>query len=124
MPPRRQAASQSTGAEPKIRVAKSQLDGEIERRLGLGQELLDRAFPNPLTIENVRVLDGDFHTWDEYNERLLRNRFTTPKVADEYKRMTVGAFGELPVDRELYFTREAIRAQMRKLVSIQQQLEL
>jgi hypothetical protein len=42
MPPRRQAGRQGTEKEPMLRVATSQLDGEIEKRLELGQELLDR----------------------------------------------------------------------------------
>jgi predicted nucleotide-binding protein len=125
MPPRRQAGHQGAEDEPVLRVARSQLDGEIEKRLELGQELLDRPLQfGTRMIDDVRALGTDFRTWDELNDRLLRNRFTTPKVADEYKRVTAGHVGELPSLEEVGWTRDNISAQMRKLSSIRLQLEL
>jgi predicted nucleotide-binding protein len=106
-----------------LRVARSQLDGEIEERLELGQELLERVERVPFNVDDVRAFNREFNTWDEFNERLLRSRFTTPKVADEYKRVTVGV-GELPPSQELYWARDSIREQMRRLSSIRGQLEL
>lgn len=122
MAPRQRAGSPGTASQPVLRVARSQLEGEIQKRFALGQELLDR--PVPPQAADVNALDGDFSTWDEFNEQLLRSRFTTSKVADEYKRVTAGFGGQLPPDRELYWIHEAIRGQMRKLASIRQQLEL
>src|SRR5215475_3804281 len=121
MPPRGQARGQSTEAEPVMRVASSQLDNEIGERLTLGQELLDGDVQP--SIDEVRALKREFRTWDEFNEQLLRSRFTTPKVANQYKRVSAGV-GELAPDRELYWTHETIRDQMRRLSSIRQQLEL
>jgi predicted nucleotide-binding protein len=128
MPPRRQAGRQGTEKEPMLRVATSQLDGEIEKRLELGQELLDRRVevgPGSVAadVQTVRDFNREFSTWDEFNERLLRSRFTTPKAADEYKRVTIG-IGELPPQQELYWAREGIREQMRRLSSVRDQLPL
>jgi predicted nucleotide-binding protein len=122
MPPRRQESNQTTEAEPVLRVARPQLDREIEERIALGQELLNRQFqPHH---DDVRALEGDFITWDEFNEQLLRSRFSLPRVANEYRRMRVGFGGQLAPDRELYYLRSGLSSQIRKLASIRQQLPL
>ena len=58
------------------------------------------------------------------NEELLRRRFTTGKVADEYRRASVGLGRSDSPQQELYWLRESITGQQRKLTSIRQRLSL
>jgi hypothetical protein len=98
-----------------LRVARAQLDSEIGERVQLGQELLDR---HAQTMADVEQLEDEFQTWAEFNEQLFRARFTTAKVADEYRRVTLGAFGRGNPQQELRWLRQGIGGQMRKLDSI------
>jgi len=72
---------------------------------------------------NVEAIRADFYTWDEYNEQLLRSRFSTRKVADGYRLFGVGG-GSGNAQEELAWVERDINHQMRKLDSIHQQLSL
>src|ERR1700722_18196418 len=74
--------------------------------------------------EEQKQLSHDLSTWDEFNEQLLRRRFSTARVANDYRRVAGGFGGVAPIDRELEWTRESIASQMRKLDSLRLQLEL
>ena len=120
MAPRRQASSTAPEAEPVLRIKKSQLEREITEQLAIGQQLLDRPVQD---MDGVDQLRADFSTWDEFNEQLLRSRFSTGKVADQYKRVAVGG-GRGTAQQELQWSHQGITRQKRKLESIRQQLEL
>lgn len=109
-------------AQPQLMVPGAQLSGEIDDRLALGQELLDR--PIEMVEEVLRGLKQEFYTWDEYNEALLRRSFDLPGPAEEYRGL-VFAFGgtpDLPTRwRELH---DDIQTKMRRLKSIQGRLGL
>ena len=119
--PRRQTKNPpQVEGEPVLRVNRSQLDGEIGERLQLGQQLLEQQ---PRTQTDLERLEGEFHNWDEFNEQLFRARFTTAKVADEYRRVTFG-MGRLNPQEELYYLKQGLSGQIRKLTSIRQKLPL
>jgi predicted nucleotide-binding protein len=130
--PRRQPANQAPEAEPVLRVPRSQLDHEIGERLALGEELLGRL-PNPANMgvyigrgsnaEGVTSYRHDFYTWDEYNEQLLRSRFSTGKVADQYRMIVVGGGSGTP-QQEIQWLQRDVNGQMRNLKSIRQRLSL
>lgn len=132
MAPKR-PATQTPQAEPVLRVPSSQLDHEIGERLDLGQQLLDGLptpgaaatyiLPRGNPTEDLDNYRNNFYTWDEYNERLLRRRFTTGKVADEYRMVFVGLGGSNP-QQVIQSLRRDITGQMRGLNSIRQQLDL
>jgi hypothetical protein len=88
MAPRRQ--NPPAEPEPTLRVARAELEREIDERAGLGREFLQ---VNVQSMDEFERLEAQFHTWDEYNEQLFRTRFTTGKIADEYKRVTFGFMG-------------------------------
>src|ERR1700678_1205393 len=119
MTPRRRSRSTAPEPEPKLLVRKSQLDEDLQQRLGLGQAMLDLPVRNR---EEQKQLRHDLSTWDEFNEQLLRRRFSTPKVANGYRRVVVGFGGAAPLDKEIEWTRASISSQMRKLESIRLQL--
>jgi predicted nucleotide-binding protein len=121
MPQRRQPSRSLPEAESVLRVTRSQIEDEIDQRLGLGQQLLDR---NISTVEGVDALRREFRTWDEYNEQLLERRFSTARVSREYELVGFGFGGRATPQQELDGVHRDLRAQMRKLESIREQLEL
>jgi predicted nucleotide-binding protein len=111
-------------------VPSAQLDHEINKRLALGQKLLDNLpkplenlFQNSTTGEDLDQYSNEFTTWDEYNQRLLRRRFTTGKVADDYQMVFLGLGGSTR-QQVIQSLRRDITRQMRGLESIRQQLDL
>jgi hypothetical protein len=118
---RRGDRNASEEAEPLVRGEMADLDAQIGQRLALARELTSRLVQSQNEID---VLRADFYNWDEYNEQLLRSRFSTNKIANEYKRVTFG-IGNAPSSAiELTWLREDIGTQARKLESIRQKLEL
>lgn len=116
-------ANQSPEPDPRLRVQRSQLDRELGERLELGNELVDR----PVQVGNydgVDELQRDFRTWDEFNERLLRQRFTNGKVADEYHFHQIAFGGRGVPQQELERAHRDVGRQQRRLESLRQQLEL
>lgn len=108
--------------DPRLRIARSELDRQLGERIGLGQEFLDRQVSNADAVEELR---REFYTWDEYNERLLRSRFSSGKVADAYRMVAFSFGGGLSTpQQELRSVHVDLTAQMRKLVSLRGQLEL
>lgn len=104
-----------------LRVERSKLDAEIAQRLDLGQQLIDRPVPDTASLDQLR---SDFLTWDDYNLQLLRRRFSTPRVADEYKKVAIRSGGAGTPQQERRWLQEDVTRQRRKLESIRQQLEL
>jgi predicted nucleotide-binding protein len=115
--------------EPELLVPTSEMDQELEARIAQGQEFLEQTavFKGVLgyyyAADYVALCDKS-HSWDEYNEQLLRSRFSTGKLADSYRLFTgfgANARNEPP---ELERLTRDINVQLRKLSSIRQQLNL
>jgi len=104
-----------------LRVARSQLDAEIAERLELGQQLLERPVESADELKQAR---DAYYTWGEFNEQLLRSRFTSGKVADTYRGIVIGFGGNGTPQQELRWLREDINRKRRQLESIRQQLGL
>jgi predicted nucleotide-binding protein len=105
-----------------LRVARSQLDTEIAERLELGQQLLERSVESADEMKQAR---DAYYTWDEFNEQLLRRRFTSGKVADTYRGVIIGGFGgDGTPQQELRWLHGDIDRKRRRLESIRQQLGL
>ncbi len=123
--------------EPELLVPTSQMDQELASRITQGQEFLEKLaglFEGPserhaqpqfgrFVPVDVEALRAEFHTWDEYNEQLLRSRFSTGKVADGYRSFGFGG-GSGNVHEELSRLERDVNHQLRKLGSIRQQLGL
>jgi hypothetical protein len=111
----------SEKAEPLLRGEKADLDDQIGQRLAVARELTSRLVQSQDEIDRLRA---DFYNWDDYNEQLLQFRFSTNKIAHEYKRVTFGTGNAPSSVIELTWLREDIGTQARKLESIRQKLEL
>jgi hypothetical protein len=75
---------------PRLTVARSELEQQLQDRIALGEELLKRPITSEADLRSVR---SDYYTWTEYNETLLRRSFTTSKPADDYRGGIIGGFG-------------------------------
>jgi predicted nucleotide-binding protein len=104
-----------------LRVPRSRLDEEIAMQLDRGQQLLDRPVAN---MDEVKQLRSDYYTWTEFNEQLLRSRFSTSKVADGYRDVVIGFGRDGSLYQELQWVHEDISRKRRQLESIRQQLGL
>lgn len=79
MPQNQRHGATEPEPEPVLLVSRSDMDQAIAERLDKGQELLERRrtaelYAAPET--GIPRLRNDFNTWDEYNEQLLRSRFS------------------------------------------------
>jgi Predicted nucleotide-binding protein containing TIR-like domain len=117
---RRRSNSSTPEPEPVLRVSRSQLDRELGVRLELGQELLDRQVQDSPGLEALRA---DFYTWDEFNEELLRRRFSSGRVANEYRMLAIGG-GSVSPQQELQMLLSDITMQSRRLASVRGRLSL
>ena len=85
--------------EPTLLVGKSEMDQAIAKRLDLGQQLLERPVEvgdEPIWCRppELNSLIDDFNTWDEYNQQLLASRFSTVKVANEYRHANIERYSK------------------------------
>jgi predicted nucleotide-binding protein len=105
------------------------MDQELEARITQGQEFLKKVAAERVNLRSVllqpdiETLRGEFYTWDEYNEQLLRSRFSTEKVANSYRLFGFGG-GPDGVQEKFAWLERDINRQLRKLGSIRQQLAL
>lgn len=127
--PRRGAPLEVEG-EPELLVPRSHVDHELEVRIAQGEKLLEQttaSFNQALILGSkgpYQDLRDEYYTWNDYNEQLLRSRFSTGKLADQYRGMLI-PFGEGNNEREkLAGLAEDFKRQLRKLRSIRQQLTL
>jgi predicted nucleotide-binding protein len=106
------------------------MDQELEAQIAQGQELLKQtegAIGKPLTWppaeEFYRPLCDQYYTWDDYNEQLLRSRFSTERLAMEYRGINFGFGGNNEQEKLAELARDFNR-KIRKLESIRKRLGL
>lgn len=120
--------------EPELQTSRSQMDQELEVQIAQGQELLEQtkaAGSQAATAPRWPPSEGSYpglrdkyYSWNDYNEQLLRSRFTTGKLADEYRGMLI-PFGGGDTEREkLADLADDFNHKIRKLESIRQRLGL
>lgn len=128
--PRRGVPPEPEG-EPELLVPRSQMDQELEVQIAQGQQLLEQATAATAHLltwqqfdSTYRPLRDQYYTWNDYNELLLRSRFSTGELAHEYRGI-IGGFGaEGSVQQRLNGLASDINRQMRRLGSIRQRLSL
>jgi predicted nucleotide-binding protein len=116
--------------EPELLVPRFQMDQEFEDQITAGQELLEQTTAE-LQTPTLRIRKGKYHVlhdqyynWNEYNEQLLRSRFSTGKLADEYRGIIGGFGGDGDERQKLEGLAGDFDRQLRRLVSIRQRLGL
>jgi predicted nucleotide-binding protein len=79
---RRRSAADATPTGPAfLLVPREQFSEEVAEQIERGQELAARPIRAEAELAAAR---SDFYTWSEYNVELLKRRFTTTEIADEY----------------------------------------
>jgi predicted nucleotide-binding protein len=116
--PRRRGSDEE---RPRLLVTRAQLETEIAERIDVGQDLLAGQVQS---WDELRQLEREFNTWDEYNEQLLRSRFSTGQVADEYRRVVYGLGSSVSPQRQEEWLHRSFDGQLRKLESINQTVHL
>ena len=65
-----------------LTITQDDASRQIGARIRKGTELKDRQIRTDMEFEDVK---RDSLTWNEYNEEMLRQMFTSPKIAQEYR---------------------------------------
>lgn len=110
------------------------MDQEIEDCITRGQHLLEAVVAQGKSVRIMFIeaharkkyeeIRDEFCTWDEYNEQLLRSRFSTGKIADDYRLVVYSPRPSKGSPQELAGLERQVRDQLRKLGSIRQRLNL
>ena len=61
-------------------MAREEAATRIDARISLGKAFMNKVISSERELE---VLKKDYFTWDEYNGEMLRQMFTSTKLADE-----------------------------------------
>ena len=103
-------------------MPRAQLDEELAVRIDAGEKLVTREINTPAEIEPLR---NDYDVWNDFNRALLRQRFTTNEISDEYARFYGGAFSMDPTPAQrLGYVRDDIKDHINRLISIRTRLSL
>jgi predicted nucleotide-binding protein len=105
---------------PALTAPRAQLHNELQKQIDAGQGLRTREIND---VPALKQLKADYYTWDEYNYELLRRRFSDDSVATRYRGVSFGGGSDSPAE-QLRYVQEDIDRDVRKLMSLQQQLEL
>lgn len=98
------------------------LDKELADRIGIGEELLGRAVQSSAALDQLR---NDYDVWNDFNRELLRRRFSTAEIADEYSRFYGGSFSMDPtLEQRVGYVRSDISDKINRLTSIRGRLPL
>jgi predicted nucleotide-binding protein len=106
------------------------MDQELESRISEGTKLLEKvvALPRneyglgPVWPEFIALRD-EYYTWNEYNEQLLRSRFSTDKLANSYRSFDAVGGSMSPQQRVMILERD-LNSKLRRLDSVRHQLDL
>lgn len=104
-----------------LTIPREEAAERIAARIAKGEELKSRPIQNASGFESAQK---EYWTWTEYNEELLRQMFTGPKVADEYRGFSFGFAGDRGLAEEIRCLHESINDSIRRLASIRERLEL
>lgn len=120
----RRRSADAEGGRPEgsvLLVPREQLRAEIDARLDLGQELRNREIGKLSEFEAAR---SDYYSWNEYNTELLKRRFTTAEIAEEYSEYLGIAYSYDSLPEKIADFREDVADRLRRLTSIRDRLEL
>jgi predicted nucleotide-binding protein len=106
-----------------LTMPREETSHKITERIESGIELKSRSIRDHQTFQDTQ---RSYWTWSEYNEEMLRQMFTSPKIAEEY-----GGFGgifaigrEPSLGEQIADLHRSIDSKVRKLTSVQERLEL
>lgn len=104
-----------------LAVPREEAAAKILARIQLGNELRARPIASD---DQYREVQDAYFTWDEYNEEMLRQIFTSPKMAEEYRGIVFGGGGIRGLFEKVEELRRDVGDKARRLESIKDRLEL
>jgi predicted nucleotide-binding protein len=69
-----------------LKVAEAEARVRLTERMELGRSFLSRQIRNN---DDYEVLDKDYRKWNDFNNALLKQLFTTEEIANEYNAWTI-----------------------------------
>jgi predicted nucleotide-binding protein len=106
---------------PHLLVPREQFESELVERIEAGRVLADAPLDNRAVLEAAQA---DYYTWNEYNQELLKRRFTNSTIADEYSDWIGIAFSGRSFPEEVSDHREDVQRKLRRLDSIRKRIPL
>ena len=107
---------------PLLLVPREQLRAELDDRVALGEQIRQMEISD---LEQLEAARSDFYSWNDYNEELLKRRFTTPEIAEEYTYWGGGVFGGYDsLAQKAEDFRDDVDGKLRKLTSLRDRLGL
>lgn len=108
---------------PVLTIPRSQFEAELDERIKLGEQALQLPIGDQQQLEAAR---SDFYMWDDYNKDLLRRRFTTSEIADEYAASAGVLFigGQVSLQKDLKEFRDDFRSKLSRLKAVKERIPL
>ena len=78
---RQPQADERHTSPPRLTVSRHQFERELDERIASGREIRERAIGSH---EELKAAEADYYVWNDYNVTLLRQRFMTTEIADDY----------------------------------------
>jgi predicted nucleotide-binding protein len=107
-----------------LTAPREEFQAEIDDRIRIGGELLERAKGSQSTT-TYEALRSDYYIWNDYNKELLIRRFTTSEAADTYSwsaPILVG--GMRGLHEKVEDLRGDVQGKIRRLQSLKERIPL
>ena len=103
-------------------VPRTQFAEELQDRIDQGQTLLRGEISSN---EDLAGAENLYRRWDDFNSELLKRRFSTPEIADEYS-WWPGIGGGRPdlLAEQIDEYRDDLRTRLERLVSLRERLPI
>ena len=121
MATKRSRNSPGNEGPPRLLAPRAKVAAELGDRVHEGEAILNRDIQ---TREDIKQLRADFYSWSDYNDRLLRARFSSAEVADSYSNVGGSYTMDPTPDEEVNELHRDLADAIRRMTSIRQQLSL
>src|ERR1700722_149052 len=109
--------------QPRLTVSRHEAEQKLKGQIEQGEQLATR--PPLLNAEELRSLEDDAKTWEEYTSTLLRTILDTDEYASEFSRYISRHFyPDMPIAKEWKQERDAVSEKLRRLRSIAMRIAL
>jgi predicted nucleotide-binding protein len=109
-------------ARRELRVDPAEFTAQIEQRIAEVRKLIE---PRPGSVDALKAAENAFASWDEYNEEMIRQAFTTDTLAVEYRGYkSIYDPGRAPLSFQFDHFVEDVQSKIQRLESLAGRLSL
>jgi predicted nucleotide-binding protein len=109
-------------SRPSLTAPRGTVRAEIEEQHRKGEELSSRTIRSEAEL---KVAEEDYRVWSDYNKELLRQRFTSKEVAEEYARPSPFVItGNETISSYIQRHKTGVKSRLTELASINARLDL